>query len=99
MLAGASTSDNTSYYLYNSDIETDYYTMSSARYVNNVYYPFIVTTNGAIDYNTSGELLRGIRHSNNILKLRELLVMEPKIILIKYLKTRANSSFSLLKEY
>lgn len=68
MLAGASTSDNTSYYLYNSDIETDYYTMSSARYVNNVYYPFIVTTNGAIDYNTSGELLRGIRPVINIIK-------------------------------
>ena len=68
MLAGASTSDNTSYYLYNEEIETDYYTMSSARYVNNVYYPFIVTTNGAIDYNTSGELLRGIRPVINIIK-------------------------------
>ena len=68
MLAGASTSDNTNYYLYNSDIDTDYYTMSSAKYANNVYYPFIVTTNGAIDYNTSGELLRGIRPVINIIK-------------------------------
>lgn len=68
MLAGASTSDNTSYYLYNEEIETDYYTMSSARYVDDVYYPFIVTTNGAIDYNTSGELLRGIRPVINIIK-------------------------------
>lgn len=68
MLAGASTSDNTNYYLYNSDIDTDYYTMSSAKYTNNVYYPFIVTTNGAIDYTTSGELLRGIRPVINIIK-------------------------------
>ena len=88
MLAGASTSDNTSYYLYNSDIETDYYTMSSARYVNNVYYPFIVTTNGAIDYNTSGELLRGIRPVIILLKRPELLVMVQWIILTNYLKTR-----------
>lgn len=68
MLAGASTSDNTNYYLYNSDIDTDYYTMSSAKYTNNVYYPFIVTTNGTIDYTTSGELLRGIRPVINIIK-------------------------------
>ena len=68
MLAGASTSDNTSYYLYNSDIETDYYTMSSAKYTSDIYYPFIITTNGAIDYNTSGKLLRGIRPVINIIK-------------------------------
>lgn len=68
MLAGGSTSDNTSYYLYNSEIDTDYYTMSSAKYSDNIYYPFIVTTNGAIDYNTSGELLRGIRPVINIIK-------------------------------
>ena len=68
MLAGASTSDNTNYYLYNSDIDTDYYTMSSARLVGDTYYPFIVTTNGKIDYNTSGQLLRGIRPVINIIK-------------------------------
>ena len=68
LLAGASTTDNTSYYLYNSDISTDYYTMSSARLVNNTYYPFIITTDGKIDYNTSGKLLRGIRPVINIIK-------------------------------
>ena len=68
MLAGASTNENTSYYLYNLDIDTDYYTMSSARYTDNIYYPFMVTTDGAIDYDTSGELLRGIRPVINIIK-------------------------------
>lgn len=67
-MAGGSTSENTSYYLYNSDIDTSYYTMTSAKNENNNYYPFIVDTNGALASDTSGDLLRGVRPVINIIK-------------------------------
>lgn len=67
-MAGGSTGENTSYYLYNSDIDTPYYTMTSARNENNNYYPFIVNTNGSLASDVSGDLLRGVRPVINIIK-------------------------------
>ena len=68
IMAGGSIDANTSYYLYNSNIETAYYTMTSARDVNGIYYPFIVDDNGSLDYNVNGTLLRGVRPVINIIK-------------------------------
>lgn len=68
MLAGASTSSNTSFYLYNSSIETPYFTMTSAKNENGLYYPFIVNTDGTLIDNISGTLLRGVRPVINIIK-------------------------------
>lgn len=67
-LAGGSTGENKSYYLYNEKITNSYYTMSSAssRYGN--YYPFVVDTNGSISSNVNGNLLRGVRPVINIIK-------------------------------
>ena len=67
-MAGGSTSNNTSYYLYNSAIETAYYTMTSAKNQNNNYYPFIVTADGALSDSVDGTLLRGVRPVINIIK-------------------------------
>ena len=68
VMAGGSTTANNSYYLYNSDITTAYYTMTSAQNVNNIYYPFIVNSDGSLASNVSGELLRGVRPVINIIK-------------------------------
>lgn len=67
-LAGGSTEENKSYYLYNEKITNSYYTMSSAssRYGN--YYPFVVDTDGSISSNVNGTLLRGVRPVINIIK-------------------------------
>lgn len=67
-MAGGSTSNNTSYYLYNSEIKTAYYTMTGARFQNGVYYPFIITTDGAIATDVEGTLFRGVRPVINIIK-------------------------------
>lgn len=67
VLAGASTSENKDYYLYNETIETDYYTMTSAK-SNNGYFPFIVKTNGAISDSTNGTLIRGVRPVINVVR-------------------------------
>ena len=67
-MAGGSTNNNTSYYLYNGDIETAYYTMTSAKTQNSNYYPFIVTTDGTLSDDVDGTLLRGVRPVINIIK-------------------------------
>jgi len=67
-LAGATDVNNQSFYLYNSEITTDYYTMTSGKNVNGVYYPYIVTKEGALSVNTQGTLLRGVRPVINIVK-------------------------------
>lgn len=67
-LAGGSVSSNNSYYLYNSDIDTPYYTMTSARMENGAYYPFIVNTDGSLGYNVNGTLIRAVRPVINIIK-------------------------------
>lgn len=66
--AGAGTSENKAYYLYNEAIETAYYTMTSAVYSENNYYPFAINTDGSLVYNISGILLRGVRPVINIAK-------------------------------
>lgn len=68
MLAGGTKEDNTSYYLYNENIKSSYYTMTGASINNGIYYPFMVTSNGAIDSSLSGNLLRGIRPVINIIR-------------------------------
>lgn len=68
MLAGGSNQDNKSYYLYNENIKLSYYTMSGASIKDDIYYPFMVTSSGAIDYNVSGNLLRGVRPVINIIR-------------------------------
>ena len=68
VMAGASTSENKNYYLYNEDIETPYWTMTGARNINNLYYPFMVDINGALINNTAGNLYRGVRPVINIIK-------------------------------
>ena len=67
-LAGASTSENKDFYLYNANITGAYYTMSAAssRYGN--YYPFAVDSNGSIISDINGTLLRSIRPVINIIK-------------------------------
>ena len=67
-LAGGSTNENKSFYLYNEKITGAYYTMSGAmtRYSN--YYPFAVDENGAIISNINGTLLRSIRPVITIIK-------------------------------
>lgn len=68
MLAGGTKEDNTSYYLYNENIKSSYYTMTGASINNGIYYPFMVTSSGAIDSSLSGNLLRGIRPVINIIR-------------------------------
>lgn len=58
---GTYQNDNTDYYLYNSNITTAYYTMSTAKMNYDEYYPFIVGVNGEIDDNVQGNLNRGMR--------------------------------------
>ena len=66
--AGGGTLENKTYYLYNSNIETPYYTMTSAVYSSDNYYPFVISTDGSLVYNISGILLRGVRPVINIAK-------------------------------
>lgn len=67
-MAGASTNENKSFYLYNENIKTAYYLMTGAEYKNGTYYPFLVNTDGSIITNTAGNLLRSIRPVINIIK-------------------------------
>lgn len=67
MLAGGSLDRNDSYYLYNKDIKTDYFTMTSAK-ISEKYSPFIVTIDGSLNTETDGTLLRAIRPVINIVK-------------------------------
>lgn len=67
-MAGASTTENKSYYLYNEDIDTSYWTMTGSRNINGVFYPFMVDSNGALINNTAGNLYRGVRPVINIIK-------------------------------
>ena len=66
MLAGGGEKENTNYYLYNDKIENEYYTMTSAKYANDIYYPYMVSKSGNIISNIAGNLNRGIRPVINI---------------------------------
>ncbi len=68
VMAGASTDDNKEYYLYNEDIKTDYYTMTSAKKTSSGYFPYIVEVNGALSFNTNANQSKGIRPVINIIK-------------------------------
>jgi hypothetical protein len=64
--AGASHKEtNTSYYLYNKDSST-FWTMSSASYKNNNFYPFAVNENGKLVSDVVATLNRGVRPVINI---------------------------------
>ena len=64
--AGGNIKDaNESFYLYNKD-SSSFWTMSAARYKNGVYYPFIITENGKVSYETNATLNRGVRPVINL---------------------------------
>lgn len=66
IFAGANTKDaNESFYLYSKD-SSSFWTMTSARYRNSNYYPFIISENGKISYETSANLNRGVRPVINL---------------------------------
>ena len=67
-MAGASTSENKSFYLYSDKISSAYYLMTGAKYENDLYYPFLVGQDGNIITDTSGNLLRAVRPVINIIK-------------------------------
>ncbi len=58
--------DNTSYYLYNSNIDNIWWTSSLAKGNLNQFYPFSVEKNGKVVTNTEGTLYRGLRPSINL---------------------------------
>ena len=68
VMAGGSVDANNNFYLYNSSIETAYYTMTNARVYNEQFYPFLVDKDGSIEYNTNGTLVRAVRPVINIIK-------------------------------
>lgn len=64
--AGANTKDNnTGYYLYIKD-SGSFWTMSSARFKNSNYYPFVINENGKLVYDNSATLNRGVRPVINL---------------------------------
>lgn len=66
-LAGGSNVANTSYYLYNENIKTSYYTMTASS-INATFNPFVVNADGSLVSDVSGTLLRGVRPVINITK-------------------------------
>lgn len=64
--AGANIKDNnTGFYLYNKD-SGSFWTMSSARFKNNNYYPFIISDSGKLVYDNAATLNRGVRPVINL---------------------------------
>ena len=53
--------ENTSYYLYQEEIENYWWTSSLASVDGDVFYPFVVSDEGALENETSGSLYRGVR--------------------------------------
>lgn len=71
--AGASTkNNNTNYYLYNSEINNPWYTMSSAKEGEKYINMFMINNNGSINTNISGNLYRGVRPVINLIKNVEM---------------------------
>ena len=69
LFAGATiNNDNKSFYLYNENITSDVYLMSSAKMVNNTYYPFVLSTTGKIISDVPGDYLRSLRPVITIIK-------------------------------
>ena len=53
--------ENTNYYLYNSEIESLWWTSSLARKDDSSIYPFLVSTNGSLTESVASTLYRGVR--------------------------------------
>ena len=53
--------ENTSYYLYNEDIENLWWTSSLSKSNENAFYPFLVDTNGELVDDVEGTLYRNFR--------------------------------------
>ncbi|MEG0909672.1 MAG: hypothetical protein RSH78_04855, partial [Bacilli bacterium] len=68
VLAGANNNENKNYYLYNEKISSSYFTMTSLKMVDGLYYPYMVNANGSVNTTTPGNLLRGVRPVINIIK-------------------------------
>lgn len=69
LFAGASSNEeNTSFYLYNENIESDSFLMSSSKMVNGIYYPFALSKNGKVLSDVSGSFLRSVRPVITIIK-------------------------------
>ena len=69
ILAGGSpNSNNTSYYLYNSDIKDFWYTMSGAMGSDNSLNLFMVDQNGKVRTDIKGDTFHGIRPVINLIK-------------------------------
>lgn len=60
--------NNTTFYLHNKDITIDYYLMSGARSVNDLYYPFIAASNGTVLTNVVATTNLGVRPVVNVIK-------------------------------
>ncbi len=73
ILAGANPSSiNQSYYLYNSKISNNWYTMTGAKGNGNNIYMFMVSNAGKISTDTLGNLYRGVRPVINLVKNIEM---------------------------
>ena len=69
LFAGATPNDeNTSFYLYNENTESDSFLMSSSKIVNGVYYPFALSSKGKVLDDISGSFLRSVRPVITIIK-------------------------------
>ena len=59
---------NESYYLYNSEIQNPSWTITPAKGNADVYYPYVLLSNGSIDDNNAGNMQRSVRPVINISK-------------------------------
>lgn len=60
--------ESSNYFLNNSSIENDYYTMSSAKVIDTSYYPFVIKKDGTISTDTKSTTKLGVRPVINIIK-------------------------------
>lgn len=65
---GLSETENTSYYLYNSNIAEDWWTMTPSTGTSTSMNPFIVKANGSINNQVIGNLNRGVRPVISLIK-------------------------------
>lgn len=65
---GAKGTQNTGFYLYNSNIKSGWWTMSPAKNQNDVYSFIEVGANGQLNEGTTGTLFRGMRPVINLIK-------------------------------
>lgn len=73
MLAGANTiANNTSYYLYNSNIANVWYTMSGARKTDNTINMFMIDASGRVKVDVNATLFRNVRPVINLVKNIEM---------------------------